>query len=192
MNFKKVLLTRQSTRDYKDEQLTTDEVASILTAGMHAPVGRGQYQNLHITVVQDQAVLDRMCEATWARLALEKKVMELKGEDSSVLPENPNVFFGAPTVIFVSHKGLGAPTGIAWSNAISVVNQMHLEATNLGLGSCYVWGALDAMRTIPALDHTDLLELPEGFTPLCALAVGYPTKPLKANKKQHEISMNRI
>ncbi len=75
----------------------------------------------------------------------------------------------------------------------TVTNQMHLAATNLGLGSVYMWGALESMRLFPELDHTDVLELPDGFEPLIALAVGYPEKELGNNQKQHTlISVNFI
>ena len=51
---------------------------------------------------------------------------------------------------------------------------MHLAATALGLGSVFMWGSLEAMRVIPELDNTSILNLPEGFEPLIGLAVGYP------------------
>ena len=59
-----------------------------------------------------------------------------------------------------------------------IANQMHLAATDLGLGSVYMWGALESVLMIPALDHTERLKLPDDFAPLIALAVGYPEKPL--------------
>lgn len=75
----------------------------------------------------------------------------------------------------------------------AVTSQMHLAATNLGLGSVYMWGALESMRLFPELDHTDVLELPEDFEPLLALAVGYPKKELGKSPKQHApISVNYI
>lgn len=83
--------------------------------------------------------------------------------------------------------------GIDWANITSVTSLMHLEATNLGLGSVFMWGALESMRLFPELDHTSVLELPEGFVPLIGLAVGYPAKPLEPRKKHHEpISVNFV
>ena len=75
----------------------------------------------------------------------------------------------------------------------SVVNQMHLAATDLGLGSVYMWGALESMRMIPELDHAELLQLPEDFEPLIALAVGYPVKELEVRELKHRpFECNRI
>ncbi len=57
----------------------------------------------------------------------------------------------------------------------------------------YVGGALESMRLFPELDHTDVLELPDGFESLIALAVGYPEKEIGDNQKKHTpISVNFI
>lgn len=70
---------------------------------------------------------------------------------------------------------------------------MHLAATEMGLGSVYMWGALESMRMIPKLDHTDLLGFPDDFEPLLAMAVGYPEEELKERPLQHEpIEINII
>lgn len=93
----------------------------------------------------------------------------------------------------MSHRRQDLQPGIEWANVTSVTSVMHLEATNLGLGSVFMWGALESMRLFPELDHTALLELPGGFAPLIGLAVGYPAKPLEAGKKRHgPIAVNFI
>ena len=58
----------------------------------------------------------------------------------------------------------------------------------MGLGSCFMWFALDSMRRMPTLDHTDLLGLPEDFEPLLGLAVGHIGKQLT----EREIAGDRI
>ena len=56
-----------------------------------------------------------------------------------------------------------------------------------------MWGALESMRMIPELDHTGLLQLPEDFEPLIALAVGYPVKELEVRELKHRpFECNRI
>ena len=52
----------------------------------------------------------------------------------------------------------------------------------MGLGSCFMWFALDSMRRIPELDFTGLLELPENYEPLLGLAVGHIDEPLKTRE----------
>ena len=56
-----------------------------------------------------------------------------------------------------------------------------------------MWGALDSIRMIPELDNTELLNLPKGFKPLIALAVGYPIDELKERPAKYKnITINRI
>ncbi len=58
----------------------------------------------------------------------------------------------------------------AYSNAVSIVENMALAATDMGVGACHIWGAV-----LASLDDEDLvasLGLPEGFIPLCGLSVG--------------------
>lgn len=47
---------------------------------------------------------------------------------------------------------------------------MALAAVGLGVGCCHIWGAVMALDANPEL--VKKLELPEGFTPLCAIALG--------------------
>jgi nitroreductase len=39
-----------------------------------------------------------------------------------------------------------------------------------------MWHALESMRELPELDNACLLNLPEGFSPLLGIAIGYPAK----------------
>ncbi|NLB91740.1 MAG: hypothetical protein GX786_11055 [Clostridiales bacterium] len=42
---------RSSIRAYRSEQISAQELETILFAGSAAPVGRGNYAGLHITVI---------------------------------------------------------------------------------------------------------------------------------------------
>lgn len=54
---------RVSVRAYKPEQIPEDALQAILKAGMAAPVGSGAYDTLHLTVIQDMALLNEIGEA---------------------------------------------------------------------------------------------------------------------------------
>ena len=51
---------------------------------------------------------------------------------------------------------------------------MHLQATELGLGSCYLWGFIETLDQSMELLYR--LKLQDGFWPVSALALGYPTE----------------
>ena len=198
MEFKKVLEMRQSTRKFLDKQIREEELEAILRAGNQAPIGSALYEDIHITVVQDQEILLKLCEAAWERFSSKEKIKEIAEKVMDKTPEpsdkkRPNLFYDAPTVIFVSNRKQTIQPGIEFANVSTVITQMHLQAIDLGLGSCYMWGALESMRMLPEFDHTDLLQIPDGFEPLMALAVGYPERELEAKELHADrIAMNRI
>lgn len=198
MEFNQVMELRQSTRVFLPEQIKKEELQFILKAAERSPIGSSMYQDIHITVVQNQELLLHLCEAAWERFSSKAKIEEIAGDaakktDMKEGAFKPNLFYGAPTVIFVSHRKQTVQPGIEYSNTSTVINQMHLAATSLGLGSCYMWGALESMRMLPHLDHTDELGLPEGFEPLIALAVGYPKDSLSERENgKHSITKNYI
>ena len=190
MEFNNVLQFRRSTRSYLPGQISEAQLKVLLDAANRAPVGSKLYKDIHLTIVQNQAILLKLCEAAWERFSHRQKLEEIAGDTlektEGTREIKTNLFYGAPTVIFVSHRKQTLQPGIEWANAASVVNEMHLAATDMGLGSVYMWGALESMRMIPELDHTGLLEIPEGFEPLIALAVGYPTEELKERPISHD------
>lgn len=58
-----------------------------------------------------------------------------------------------------------------------ILENMQLAATDIGLGSVYLWALLNRIPQSPQFVAS--LELPEGFKPVSALALGYPAKPLE-------------
>ena len=186
MDFCELLNLRQSTRKLQSMPVKKEDIERILAAANRAPIGSNRYEDIHLTVMADQQKLLYLCEAAWKRFSSKAKVKEIAGDTSSGLEQKKlNLFYDAPVVIFISHRKQTAQPGIEWANAAVLAAIMHLEAANPGLGSVFMWGALESMRLFPGLDHTSVQELPEGFAPLLALAVGQTLAPLEANKKKH-------
>ena len=78
--------------------------------------------------------------------------------------------YGAPTVILVL-VSRDSKQDAAYCNAACIVENMHLAATDLGLGSVYLLGCIRALQQDEALQRE--LKIPEAFFPASALAVGY-------------------
>lgn len=175
MEFYDVLKRRKSIRRFKEEQLTEEDLKKLLEAAEYAPVGSNRRQDIHLTIVRDPAILCKLSEATWKRAENKRLMKEIAGTvQISWEQKHFDPFYGAPLVIFISHRRQSLQPGIEYANAACVAETLHLAAGSLRLGSVMIWGALEAMREIPSLDHTDLLELPEDFQPVMGLAVGYP------------------
>lgn len=183
MNYFELLNKRTSSRKYTEEPLTEEEIQAILKAGALAPVGSNRYHDLHVSVVTDRAVLTALAEASLIRRSNTKEMAKIINNVSNAdeILEQKNTydpFYHAPAVFFVAHKKQDLEPHIEWCNAASVVLSMHLATVEMGLGSCYMWFALDSMRRLPELDRTDLLKLPENYVPLLGLAVGHIAQPL--------------
>lgn len=95
--------------------------------------------------------------------------------------------YGAPTLILISTKA-PAPTreNLAFANTAIIAHNIVLEAVELGVGACHIWGAIGALTNNQALISE--FELPEGFVPAYAVALG------KTNEKYaiREIPTDRI
>lgn len=199
MDYFELLKNRKSTRKFTVQQLSHSELSSLLLAANAAPVGSNQYKDIYLTVVQNRDILDKLSEAALTRMSDKAKMREIVGStniseaDFSKADRKFDPFYGAPTVIFVSHRKQNLQPGIEWANAACIMLSMHLAATSLGLGSVFMWGSLEAMREIPEHDNTSVLNLPDGFEPLIGLAVGHPVSPIGTREiDSTKISVNYL
>ncbi len=171
MEILKTIKTRISTRSYKSEQITNEELDKVLFAANAAPVGNGLYENVHLTVVQNEELLHKMVKST--------------AEVSNNPDANP--FYGAPTVIIVSCRVTDpAKISSAYANAGCIIENMSLAATDIGLGSVYLLGFIRAGAINDSLKKE--LGIPENFNPVSAMTLGYPTEKLV----ERDIPTNRI
>ncbi len=171
MNTLEAIYSRKSIRNFNGEKITEEELNEILKAAYAAPVGRAMYDTLSLTVIENKESL-----ADW-----EKAMASVVGD--------PNIhpFYGAPTVILVSSEaGDELMSNVNYSNAATVVQNMALAATELGVGACHIWGAVGALAGNGELKAK--LKVPGNMTPFCAIALG------KFNEKYEvrDIPENRI
>ncbi|MBQ8027726.1 MAG: nitroreductase family protein [Clostridia bacterium] len=170
MNTLDSIFSRKSIRTYNGKSITENELNVILKAAYAAPVGRALYDSLNITVISNSDYIRRWedyCEELTSR----------------------RPFYGAPTVILVSSTIPSTDlknANVNFSNAAIIVQNMALAATELGIGSCHIWGAVRALN-----DNQELLRelnLPNGVIPCCAIILGYTDEKYELR----EIQNNRI
>lgn len=174
MNTLETIYSRKSIRNFNGESITEEELKEILKAAYAAPVGRGMYESLTMTVINNKDFLNK-----W-----ENHMATVTG--------NPDLhaFYGAPTVILVSSEMPQAPAGnVNYSNAAIVVHNMAIAATELGVGACHIWGAVGVLPANQELMKE--LNLPEGMVPCCAIALGhtddkYEIREIQDNKIKTE------
>ncbi len=153
---------RFSCRDFKDERIKRDELNKILEAGRLAPTACNNQPEL-IYVVESEEGLEKLKKAS-------------------------KYTFNSKTVLVVCYN-----TNASWHrrydmkdhgniDASIVAENMVLEATALGIGSCYVCALKpDALK--------EELEIPEEYEVVCMLPLGYPKelKPHNSRKPLKDI-----
>lgn len=174
MELMKAIAMRKSTRSYKAEQISDESLNAILNAGCAAPVGMGAYNSVHLTVIQNFDLLNKITKVT-----------------ANVFG-NPNMkpLYGAPTLIVVSGKPNEKAPAVQMANASCIIENMSLAATDLGLGSVYLLGCLAAFDSDKELLKE--LNLPESFAPVAAIALGYPADPLTKEKELKQTIQTNI
>lgn len=148
------LYSRKSVRSYTGEPVSDEELKAILKAAEAAPVGMGQYDDMHLTLIKNPEILSE----------IDKAAAELFGNPSM------HPLYGAPLLILVSGKIEQGRENVVFSNAAMIIHNMALAATDLKVGSCDIWGAVRALNQKPEL--VARLGLPEGFTPCSGIVVG--------------------
>ena len=162
------IMNRKSIRSYTGEKISEEELIAILLAGNASPVGHGKYDTMHMTVLENPALLEEINQAT-ADFANQPGLKPL---------------YGAPTLILVST--IVGDENVSYSNAAMMVHTMELAATDLGVGSCCIWGAIRAIHAKPEL--LAKLEIPEGYTLCCGLIVG----KTEENFEKRNIAKDRV
>ena len=166
---------RKSTRAFKPDQISEQDLEAILNAAVKAPVGFGEYSSIHLTVIQNSTLL---------------KDLKDIGMDCYRDPIR-DMYYGAPTVIVISTRHGSVPE-LDMANAGTIAQNILLASTDLGLSSCYVWGTALACRVEP--DFVDELDLAEGFEPIGSVAIGYaaPEDADLPSLAQGSITINRV
>lgn len=151
---------RKSIRAYKDEQITKEELDTIIGVANKAP-NAGPFQ---VSVIQNKEFM--LNSEGFMR------------QRASIPGYEP--LYGAPTLIVIS-----APEGpFSQINVSASATTMILAATDLGLATCYVVSSIAILTQLK-----DKLNLPEDFIPVSGILVGYEA-PCDIPSPEREIPDN--
>ena len=160
MNISEQIANRKSVRAYLDKQIPTDDLEEIIEAGRWAP-NAGPFQ---ISVVRNQELRQRINDQTHE--AMLNSGIEFLQHRASLPGYQP--LYGAPVLILLSGPADAPYSAI---NTALAAENMLLEATGLGLGSCFIITPTLALKT-----NRDLAQeagIPDNFTLQCAVIIGY-------------------
>lgn len=142
-------------RRYTGELPSDKQLEQVLSAAMCAPVVMADYNNVKIGVVTDPEALSYIDGA--GKNLFGSKVMK-------------SPLYHAPMLIVVSARIYPGRENAMFSSCAMIVHNMALAATELGLGSVCIWASITAVAHERHVH--EMLRLPEGFFPCCALTLG--------------------
>lgn len=156
-NLRELLLTRHSIRRYTDKPIEADQVKTILEAGLLAPSSKNA-RSFSFVAVEDPEVLSRLSECKPVYAA------SVKGARLAIVvcanPEKSEAYIEDATVAAIL---------------------MHLQAHDLGIGSCWVQvRGRYAADGEPSEDVVrDILSIPQNIMVECIMTFGYPDEQRK-------------
>ena len=163
---------RKSVRIYAPKTVETEKMEVIIKAGNLAPV----FGRFHMTVIENQQLLQEINDITL-------DMMKHSGNEfleKRAATEGYNPLYGAPALIILSAPNGNDSNGFNMANVSCAAENMIIQATELGLGSCFVMGPMIAFAN-PELAKK--VEIPEGYAPLVGVLVGYPSENLTKNAR---------
>ncbi len=165
---------RRSIRSYDtDRQIDKEDLTLILDAGTYAPSG-GNSQTTHRLVITDRQILDKLEELVQQEFAgMEIEENTYKSLKNSILRSKQGNYvydYRAPVlVITANRKGYGN----AIADSAMMIQNMMLQATELGIGSCYI-NQLHWLDENPVIrDYLLSLGLKENETVTGGVVFGY-------------------
>jgi nitroreductase len=163
--FIELIKTRRSCRKYTSEQVTDEQLATVMEAGTYAPTAHGQ-QDPIIVAVQRPDVMQRL-------IAMNAAVRGVGG----------NPYYDAPTVVLVFASESNAN---AFQDGSCVLQNMMLAAHALGLATCWINREYEMFSTEEGQKLMRELGLPEGLKGIGAISLGHAAAPASAPKPRKE------
>jgi len=160
------LLNRRSVRKFKLDQITDEELNTILETGKYAPSGHNSQSPLFV-VIQNKEILKKISK-------MNAVIRECKGDP----------YYGAPTVIIVLAN---SETHTPVEDGSLALGNMANAAYALGLGSCWINHEKEMFANEEGKALLREWDIEEKYIGVGALSLGYPegklpnTPPRKKN-----------
>ena len=151
------LKTRRSIRKFKDEQITDEELKTILEAGTYAPTGQG-LQSPKIVVIQNPETIKEF--SAWNRSYFPIDV-----------PEDMDPFYGVKTLLIVLADS-ERPTYV--EDGSSVLAVLVNAAHAVGVGSCWIHRAREEFASDKGKELLKEWGIPETYEGIGHVVLGYP------------------
>jgi nitroreductase len=172
----KCIHERRSTRRFTDEQISPEQLDTLLDAAIWAPSAVNS-QTWLFTAVQKKDVLLQLNELV--REGFQHCIPEndadkhLRALREHARKESYNFYYEAPTLIIASNR-------LNYNNAMAdcavALQNIFLAAHSIGLGSCYINQLHRLQNYAPLHDFLTTLGIPSEYTICGSAAIGHILK----------------
>ena len=173
MNTYEAIITRRSTRKFKQDKIDSDIIQKIIEAGRYAPSG-GNSQTNHFFVIQNPDILSKLiqlAQEAFAKMEIQEDIYpSLK--TSIFLSKKGNYVFNyhAPVLVVIANQ---KDYGNNMADVACALENMMIAANDLDLGSCYINQLKWLNEDENLLGYFKELGLQENERIYGALALGY-------------------
>ena len=173
-NMLEFIKSRRSTRRYKSEDVSDEQLEQIVEAGRFAPSG-GNCQSAHFIVVKSKEILAELAKLTqqeFAKMEITPGLYKSIVNSINASKKGNYIFhYNAPVLIITANQ---KDYGNNIADCACALENMMLMANALDLGSCWI-NQLKWLNENPViLEYMKKLGMNEGERVYGALAVGYP------------------
>lgn len=176
------IMSRRSIRSYKPEQITPEQLDTIVKCAINAPSTLNK-QSWEIRVIQNADLLSRINNS----FVEKAKGKSLQGSAARAQEPGFSVFHGAPTLIIV---------GKDKSNPYSAVDcgllaqNILLSAESMNIGTCTIGNMAGILNDPDSKDFLKEINMPDTHEVVFGIAVGYKNespdaKPRDESKVQY-------
>lgn len=168
MELLEAMLKRRSIRQYTNEKVSQDKIDKILQAALLAPSSRN-IKPCELIVIEDRETLEKLANC--------------KSAGSLMLKEASHAI-----VVIGNHE-----KSDVWIEDCSIVmTYMHLMATSLDIGSCWVQCRLRENKEMNAEQYIkELLSIPDSYSVEAILSLGVSAVSPKPNSLEN-LDMSKL
>jgi FMN reductase [NAD(P)H] len=162
MDVAEAILKRKSVRAYLNRQVPAGDLEKIIEAGRWAP-NAGPFL---VSVVRNPGLLQKINDRTLE--TMHRSANGFLRQRASLPGYQP--LYGAPVLILLSGP---ADAPHSPRNTSLAAENMLLQATGMGMGSCYLFSPTLALNGENNRDLAEEAGISDGYTVQCAVIVGY-------------------
>lgn len=171
------IVTRHSTRKFKEEPVPQEVLDKVIEAGRQAPSGKHKNQSRFIVIRKKEVLqeLIALVQQEFAKMEVTPENDDNFGGAIRAAKKGGYVFmYNAPVLIVVANK---RDYGNKYADVSCAMQNMMLAANALDLGSCWI-NQLRWLQDNPVLRaYLQQLGMAEDEEVCASLSIGYPDTP---------------